>query len=271
LTPANFQRLDENPPSGTGQMTLRRKVMKTVEMVDRSTMISQMKAMLEIDPARTAIVAVDMHRGHLDPEVATMPCSREDSERVVREALILLGFARAHKIPVIHVVLVYRNIPGMGSEANARPFFQCVSRIKDETNRSTPGRKALMMEHNIEGSVQTQIIPQLYEKGDFIINNKKRQDCFMGTDLEILLHTLHVDTTVIIGINTNTCVLSTAYTANNKDYKVIVVSDCVASMYGEDLHLFALQNISRCLGWVLTLEEFKDKVMAASTGTKPHQ
>ena len=133
--------------------------MKTVEMVDRSTMIGQMKAMLEIDPARTAIVAVDMHRGHLDQEVATMPCSREDSERVVREAGNLLGFARAHQIPVIHVVLVYRNIPGIGSEANARPFFQCVSRIKDETNRSTPGRKALMMEHNIEGSVQTRSFP----------------------------------------------------------------------------------------------------------------
>jgi nicotinamidase-related amidase len=249
-------------------MTLRGKVMKTVEMVDRSAMINQMKAMLKIDPARTAIVAVDMHRGHLDPEVATMPCSREDSERVVREAGKLLSFARARQIPVIHVVLVYRNIPGIGSEAKARPFYQCVSRIKDETNRSTPGRKALMMEHNIEGSVQTQIIPQLYEKGDFVINNKKRQDCFMGTDLEILLHTLNVDTTVIIGINTNTCVLSTAYTANNKDYKVIVVSDCVASMYGEDLHFFALQNISRCLGWVLTIDEFKEKVMAARTGVK---
>jgi hypothetical protein len=26
------------------------------------------------------------------------------------------------------------------------------------------------------------------------------------------------------------------------------------------LHVLGLQNISRCLGWVLTVEEFKDKV-----------
>jgi hypothetical protein len=39
--------------------------MATVEIVDRSAAINQLKPMLEIKPATTAIVAVDMHRGHL--------------------------------------------------------------------------------------------------------------------------------------------------------------------------------------------------------------
>ena len=201
-----------------------------------------------------------MHRGHLDSEVATLPCRPEDSRRVIENTQRLLTVVREKKIPVIHVILVNRMIPGIGSEATVRPFFQHVARIKDETNRHAPGRRSQVLAHNIEGSVQTQIIPELYRDSDYVINNKKRQDCFMGTDLEMLLKTLQVDTVVLIGINTNTCVQNTAYTANNEDYKVIVISDCVASMYGEDLHLFALQNISRCLGWVLTIDEFKEKV-----------
>jgi hypothetical protein len=31
-------------------------------------------------------------------------------------------------------------------------------------------------------------------------------------------------------------------------------------MYGDDLHAFALQNIARCLGWVLSLDQFITKV-----------
>ena len=34
----------------------------------------------------------------------------------------------------------------------------------------------------------------------------------------------------------------------------------VASAYGEDLHHFALLNIQRRLGWVLTLDELEEKL-----------
>jgi hypothetical protein len=30
-----------------------------------------------LDPARTALIAIDMHRGHLDPAVATLPLQAE--------------------------------------------------------------------------------------------------------------------------------------------------------------------------------------------------
>lgn len=44
------------------------------------------------------------------------------------------------------------------------------------------------------------------------------------------------------------------------DYRVVVLSDCVASMYGDDLHVLGLQNIARCLGWVITNEQFYQKI-----------
>ena len=82
----------------------------------------------------------------------------------------------------------------------------------------------------------------------------------MGTDLDILLHSLGVRTVCLMGINTNACVLKTAFTAFNLNYEVVVLSDCVASMYGEDLHVFGLQNVARCIGWVLSNEQLRAKL-----------
>ena len=47
--------------------------MATVEILDRSSMVDRLKRDLAIDRERTAIITIDMHRGHLDPAVATMP------------------------------------------------------------------------------------------------------------------------------------------------------------------------------------------------------
>ena len=238
--------------------------MATVEILDRSSMVNRLKGDLVIDPRRTAIVTVDMHRGHLDPSVATMPAAPEDCRRVIAAAERCLHFARGKGIPIIHVKLVYRRVPGLGSEGMVNPFWRALHGITDEENRLTLGRRSTVNDHNIMGSPGTEIIPSLYRPGDYVIDNKKRLDCFMGTDLEMLLRTHGVRTTVLMGINTNTCVLNTAFTAFNKDFQVVVISDCVASMYGDDLHILGLENVKRCLGWVLTVDEFAAKVEAGA-------
>ena len=121
----------------------------------------------------------------------------------------------------------------------------------------------MLENHNREGSVQTQITPDLYREGDYIISNKKTLDSFYGTDLELLLRCLSIDSTVIMGVNTNTYVQNACFSASARGFKVVVISDCTASMYAPELHTFGLMNIGSCLGWVLTAEEFKQKVLAS--------
>jgi len=239
--------------------------MKQVEILDRSTLINGLYRQLELNPAETAIVTIDMHRGHLDMDVATMPAKPEDAKRVITHARAALEHARRLKVPVIHVVLVYRRLPGIGSEGMTSPFWKALHATQGELDRLTPGRKSTVREHNIEGSPGTQIIPELYREGDYVINNKKRLDCFHGTDLRQLLDTLKVKNVVLMGINTNTCVLNTSFSAFNYDYRVVVLSDCVASMYGDDLHVLGLQNVARCLGWVITNEQLFEKLKEEST------
>jgi nicotinamidase-related amidase len=237
--------------------------MASVEIVDRSTMTAKLYDGLTIDPKETAVVTVDMHRGHLDMSVATMPTKPEDAERVIRNAKAALALARSHGVPVIHVVLVYRKIPGLGAEGMTQPFWRALHDLVTEEDRLTPGRRSTVNGHNLEGSPGTQIIPGLHAPGDYVIDNKKRLDCFQGTDLKSLLDALRVRTVCFMGINTNTCVLNTSFTAFNHDYRVVVLSDCVASMYGDDLHVLG-QNVARCLGWVIDNRQFEEKLAAAS-------
>lgn len=234
--------------------------MTSVNIVDRSSLLEGLYRELVLEPKQTAIVTIDMHRGHLDMSVATMPTRPEDAKRVIANACVALDFARGQGIPVIHVKLVYRRIPGVGSEGMVSPFWKAMHAAMGEEDRLTPGRRSTVREHNIEGSPGTEIIPEIYCQGDYVIDNKKRLDCFYGTDLRMLLDTLGVRNVVLMGINTNTCVLNTAFSAFNFDYRVVVLSDCVGSMYGDDLHVLGLQNISRCLGWVITSEQFFEKL-----------
>jgi nicotinamidase-related amidase len=231
-----------------------------VEIVDRASLIAGLYKQLTIKAGETAVIAIDMHRGHLDMEVATMPAKPEDAKRLITRGKEALDFCRAGGIPVIHVVLVHRRIPGVGTDAMVSPFWQAMHAAQSETDRLVPGRKSTVREHNVEGSRGTEIIPELYREGDYVVDSKKRLDCFYGTDLKHLLDVLGIRTVVLMGINTNTCVLNTAFAAFNFSYRVVVLSDCVASMYGDDLHVLGLQNISRCLGWVITNEQLFEKL-----------
>ena len=233
---------------------------QTTRIVDRSEFIELMKQALEIDPRTTAIVTIDCHRGHLDPEVATMPVRAEYARGVVAATKRLLDFARERKMAVIHVILQNRILPDGQAESTRNPFWQAVERVRQAL---TPELPSTISGHNIVGSIQTQLMPELGPAPtDIVINTKRRLSIFRDTDLDITLQELGIDTVVLVGINTNTCVLNATFEAMNRDLKTVLVSDCMHSMYGDDLHAFGLQNVARCLGWVLTLEEFTAKVQS---------
>ena len=219
------------------------------EILDRRVFIDAIRGQLRIDPATAAVLAVDVHRGHLDPEVATMPVSADDAGRVRAAVARLLDGAREVRVPVIYVLLTYRRTTPPGLESMGNPFWKAVEAARESM---TPGRRSTIVHHNQEGSVQTELPPELTARpGDYVIRSKKRLSAFYGTELETLLRALGTKTVILCGVNTNTCVLCTAFDAFNRDFGVVVASDGVASMYGDDLHALGLENIRRCLGWTL--------------------
>src|SRR5262249_45940890 len=145
--------------------------MAQVEIVNRSTMIDKLHAGLVLKPRETVILTIDMHRGHLDPAVATMAVKAEDAKRVIAAARELLNLARERGLSVVHIKLVYRRIPGLGSEGMMQPFWRAIHDLSD-SDRLTPGRASTVDGHNIMGSPGTEIIPELFREGDYVIDNK---------------------------------------------------------------------------------------------------
>jgi nicotinamidase-related amidase len=200
--------------------------------------------MPRLSAARTAVVAIDMHRGHLDPAVATLPLPAERCGPVIKRAASLFADLRARGVPIVHVVTEYRD----AAEIAANPFWKAAH---DDPAKARRG----ILRHNLVDSPGTQIIPELYDRRDVVVGSKKRYSVFQPTDLEFVLRRLGVDTVILAGINTTTCVLCAGFEATNRDFRVIVAADAVDSMDGEDMHRFALRLIEAAIGWPLTNDE----------------
>ena len=201
--------------------------------------------MIRLDPDATAVVAIDMHRGHLDPSVATLPLPAARCAPVIKRAAALFAEVRARGVPVVHVVTEYRH----PSEIAANPFWTWVD------DQPTKARKGILG-HNLVGSPGTEIIPELLDPGDLVVRGKKRYSAFHATDLEFVLRRpLGADTLILAGINTSTCVLCAAFEATNRDFRVVVAADAVDSMDGEEMHQFSLRLVAQALGWPLGNEE----------------
>jgi biuret amidohydrolase len=229
-------------------------------MAGRTEMRERMNARLRIDPATTAVLAIDTHRGHLDPEIATMPVAADIAADVVESSRRLLAATRAAGVPTAFLVMHNRMIGGR-SEYLRNPWWRA---IEEDRESLTPELPSTVKGHNLVGSPQTEVMPELAPTDDdAVITSKHRLSSFIDTDLESWLRARGTETVLLIGINTNTCVQCAAFEAFNRDYAVVVVSDCVHSMYGDDLHEFGLDNVARCIGWVLSVEQVVEKLEQA--------
>ncbi len=188
-----------------------------------------------------ALVSIDLHRGHLDPAVATMPVPAGQAAALLERAIPAFKALRQAGVPIVHVITEYRD----AAEIRNNPFW---------LSRQSPSR-ARAMEHNLRGSPGTALMPGLAGPGDRIVTGKKRYSAFLHTDLEFLLRSLATRTVLLAGVNTNSCILASAFEAVNRDFATIVLEDCVDSMDGAAAHQSALALIRLCLGRVAPAAE----------------
>jgi biuret amidohydrolase len=205
---------------------------------------------------RPAVLTIDLHRGHLDPSVATLPLPAEASAALVERVVPLLDAYRELGLPVIHVVTSYRN----REEILSNPFWRFQSGRADSTRRE-------IAEHNLEWLPGLELMPGIERSGDVVIRTKKRYDCFIGTDLEFVLRTGGYDSLLVLGVNTNSCVLATTLAASVRDFAVFVVEEGVDTMLGRALHEAAEAVIQASFAWVIdaatTLEVLRSRLRVA--------
>jgi biuret amidohydrolase len=193
-----------------------------------------------LDPARTAVVSIDMHRGHLDPS-PDCPCPAPRARDVVAPIDAFHDRVRALGIPIIHVRSVLRR--GGADDLNGIPAAW--RRTFPLHVGPIPNSDA----HAIEGSRWTEFVTRV-EAGDLIVETKRRLSAFYPTDLDFLLRNMRVETIVLNGGFTDCCVLNTAFDANNHNYRVVVAQDLVRGT-DDNLEAAALAMVSLHLGLVV--------------------
>lgn len=143
----------------------------------------------------------------------------------IRNAKRVLDVFQAKKLPVIQIKEVHRpDMVDFGRELDGAEGIHC-----------------------IEDSPYTDYAKLTYPiQGEYLIS-KRRYSAFFGTDLEILLKGLHVDTLYLIGGLTDVCIHYTAVDAHQHDYHIKVVTDAVAGSSTEAHHyaLRAIQYLQR--------------------------
>jgi len=207
-----------------------------------------------MEPSTTAVLTVDLHRGHLDPDIATLPVPPQRASEIAEASETLVTTARDAGYPVIHVTTAYRD----AHEIMSNPKWS-------ETETDDGDSREAISEHNVYGKTEgMEILPELSAESDIFLQPKKRYSPFIDTDLPFVLRVNDIDRLVIAGVNTNTCVQCTCFEATNRDYEVVVVEDCVGSMDGEEFHELGLKNIDQALGTVASLDEIVDSLTASA-------
>ena len=209
-----------------------------------------------LDPRRTAVVSIDMHRGHLD-DSADCPCPAPRARELVAPIDAFHAAARQLGVPVIHVRSVLRragadDLAGVPA-AWRRTFPLHVGAI--------PNSDA----HAIEGTRWTEFATAVAPE-DLTIDTKRRLSAFYPTDLDFLLRNMGVRCVVLNGGFTDCCILNAAFDANNHTYRVVVPHDLVR---GTDDHLenAALAMISLHLGLVVDSADLLAEWRAAMAPT----
>ena len=90
-----------------------------------------------------------------------------------------------------------------------------------------------------------------------VVVKKHRYSAFLDTDLDLILRSKGIRTLIMTGVATNVCVEMTARIGFLKDYYIVLLKDCTATI-SEELHKNALRNIETHYGIVVDSGEVLD-------------
>ena len=195
---------------------------------------------LYADAAKSAVVSIDMHRGHL-ADTPDCPCPAPRAREIVEPIDAFHDEARGLGVPIVHIRTVLRK-GGVDDVNGLRAAWRDVFPLY-------VGAIPNADEHAIVGSRWTEFETRV-EPGDQIVQTKKRLSIFYPTDLDFLLRNMGTRTVVLNGGFTDCCVLNAAFDASNRDYRVVVLRDLVRGT-NEEMEDAALKMVSIHMGLVM--------------------
>jgi nicotinamidase-related amidase len=186
--------------------------------------------MITLSAATTALLLIDLQKGIVARQFA--PYS---GEAVLARGKDLARRFRGAKAPVVLVNVAFA--PDLGDFLKA-PV--------DRPAQAPPGGFPEDWSELADG---------LAEPSDLKVT-KRQWGAFHGTDLDLQLRRRGVTTVVIGGIATNMGVESTARTAHEHGYAVVLAEDA-ATTFSAEMHAFAFEHVFPHLGRVAKVDEIE--------------
>ena len=203
---------------------------------------------LPLEPGRTALLVVDMQRAFVEPgQAMEVPPAREVVPRIQE----LVGIFREKRLPVVFTEFTY---------SPAAPLL--VGELHPEHRPAAPGAPTGFGRPSsscLEGEDNARVIPELAPRADELVVRKHYYDGFNGTVLDGALRARGVRTLVVTGTMTDICVLGTVIGGFNREYRLIVVEDAVATLWPE-IQRATLDIIGRAYARVRSAKEVADEM-----------
>ncbi len=211
----------------------------------------------KIEAAKTAIVLIEPQYDFLKPggSMYQFIADQLEKRQVIPNLVNLVTKARGKVKKIIYVPFeafepgfpeIDPKGPGMGGLRGLE--------IDMPTGWKIKGKKVFGAW--VAGTPGPEIIPELTPaKGDIIVRGKKTLDAFWSTALDYTLRVNMIEYVAIVGFHTNWCVESTARSAYDKGYRVIVIGDCTGTDTDEEQN-YAEKFIFPKIGTVMTYKEF---------------
>jgi ureidoacrylate peracid hydrolase len=214
---------------------------------------------ITIDPARTAVIVVDMQNdfaakgGMFDRAGVDI----SGAQKAIAPIAKVLAAARQAGLKVIYLKMGYRpDLSDLGTPDSVNRTRHLRFGVGQKI-RAPDGRESRVL---IRDTWDTDIVSELKpESGDIVIY-KTRFSGFYQTDLDAMLKKLGIEYLIVTGVTTSICVESTVRDAMFRDYLCVMLADCMSEPIGHDLprtnHQASLLNAEVLFGWVSDSEEF---------------
>jgi nicotinamidase-related amidase len=214
-------------------------------MTDRS---AAFEGALAPAAGRTALVVVDMQRAFLEPgEAMEVPPAREVVPRIQE---LLMAF-RARRLPVVFTEFLY---------TETAPLL--VGELHPEHRRAAPGTPRGFGRPSsscLAGEANVATVAELAPRPDELVVQKSSYDAFHGTVLDGALRARGITHLVITGTLTDICVLATVVGGFNREYRMTVVEDGVATLWPE-IQRATLDIIARAYARVRPAKTVVDEI-----------
>ncbi len=140
-----------------------------------------------------------------------------------------------------------------------RPVLWVRQEFEPDLQDAFPEMKAKGIRTTIRGTPGCEIVPELVVDPADQLVVKKRYSAFYNTVLDETLARLEPDSLILAGINTHACIRMTAIDAYQRDWPVVLATDCVDS-YDREHHEISLRYMQGKIAALVSNEEIRNEL-----------